>query len=232
MNQLSKMNKDVKKSSAEVEPFTGNYLYLKKTINPVWASFFIVSYTVFIAFGTSFLIDSKTEDYSSAEKLSDIRNELLDEIRKSKAPVIVNDVSAKNDMEKMRAEIIDEVNRINLKYLDIIESNKKKYTSVISAVSAREPASVISAGKKVVPFNNVNEEVLLFKHQKLYQREKEKLKMEEKIAINALDLTNSSGIEKMKQIQDNTEVALFELKKRLFYKRQEFRKDKYIVMND
>jgi hypothetical protein len=102
---------------------------------------------------------------------------------------------------------------------------------VIKAVSERKPAS-IAKGKKVLPFNSVNAEVLMFKHQKLYNREKEKLELKQKLEISNLDLTNSNGIAEMKRIQDETEVALFELKKQLYYKRVEFRKDKYIVMND
>jgi len=231
MNLISIINKNLKNVPKDVEIFDGKEVYYKKSINPLWASFFTLSYTALTIFGTSYLLGSQAKEDNSEQKLSEMRSELLLEIRKTKAPIIVSSNDSRNQIEKLRAEIIDEVNRMNIKYLDIIEQNKHKYTAVIKAVSERKPAS-ISEGKKVLPFNSVNEEVLVFKHQKLYNREKEKLKEKETLEISNLDLTNSNGIDKMKKIQDETEVALFELKQKLYYKRVGFRKDKYIVMND
>ena len=124
-------------------------------------------------------------------------------------------VALKNEMELLRSDIINQVNKLNIKYLELVENKKKEYSKVISDLSERKPAS-ISKGGKAIPYNSINDDLLTFKFQKKIDRERERLKKNEENAIARLDLTNEKDLEQMRKIQDETEFAIYELKQRMY----------------
>jgi hypothetical protein len=77
MNLISIINKNLKNVPKDVEIFDGKEVYYKKSINPLWASFFILSYTALTIFGTSYLLGSQAKEDNSEQKLSEMRSELL-----------------------------------------------------------------------------------------------------------------------------------------------------------
>ena len=238
MNNLVKQEK--KKSLVEkatnLENFTSRSI--TKRLNPIYGVIMVVSYTALIVVGTSKFLAKDVVVVDNSDQYGLFKDEIINEIKKQndrkRDGVVVSsrdNVSIKNEMERLRADIIDQVNKMNLKYISLVNREKEDYSKVINDLAKREPASISTNGK-AIPYNTVNNNLLLFKHQKQYKRLKEKLKREEDKQIAKLDLTNPTEVEKLKDIQDSTELALYELNQKLYAKRQLFAKNKYIVLND
>jgi hypothetical protein len=233
MKELIKKENSKKMTNSSSSLRESKGFFIKKTLNPLYAGLAIVGYTAITMLVTIKLIGSNQVIVDNSKDYDDIKNEIITEIKKANQlkSGSSNRVSMKNEMELLRSDIIDQVNKINIKYIELVENKKKEYSKVISDLSERKPAS-ISTGGKAIPYNQINDSLLTFKFQKRIDREKERLRKNAQDKIASLDLTRESDVEKMKNIQDDTEFAIYELKQRMYQKKADFRKNKYIVLND
>lgn len=243
MNQLIKKNSQLKNELKKKinqqnlkEYVDKSEYYIKKTINPYYVGLSLLVYSTVIVLATMKLSGFQTAQNSNRVVYHEMKQEIIAEVKKAnKYKSTINSISRntalKNEMEIFREELISQINSLNLKYLDLVEDRKKEFNRVVKGLIERKPSSITTAGK-VLPYTQENSNLLHFKFQKKIDREKERLKAQEQRLIANLDLTKEENIEKMKDIQDQTEIAIYELKQRYYKKKNDFRKNKYIVLNN
>lgn len=230
------VNRKVKSKITPVSREVSEYKYeVIKSLNPLTVCLSIIAYTLVVVAAVTVVYDQEEEKVVTQQlDPVELKNEIIEELRKNKRDIAaINNVSSiKSEMELMRQQMIQEINSMNLKYLSLIENKEKNYKEIIKDVADRSPASISPKNGKAIPYNKVNSSIVLFKHQKLYERLKSKLKSEEQELIKTLDLTDSTDLARLQQKQDETEVTLHALKQKLYYDRQDFRKNRYIVMEE
>lgn len=221
-----------------VENYRPGYkLQITKKLNPF--AYLIIGSLYTIAVVVTTLNYAKKEErhipnrgYSYSEEK--IRDDILREVRnisKTNAKIRV-DNKISSELVRFRDEMMAEVNRVNIKYLEIIENSESLKDSALAGLVAREPASEkIKKGKPIV-FNESNARLLRYVHQKEYKRAKGNFEFKKNELIKRLDLSKRSDQEKLREFTDQMDLALFELKQTHRAQREEFKRKRYIVVKN
>lgn len=217
----------------QVGKYRPNYkLQVTKKLNP-FAYLIIGSiYTVAVIVTTLNVVKTDRpshRDFSYSE--AQMKKDILKEIRsmaQTNAQIRV-DNKLTNQLEKFRGDMISEVNRMNIKYIEMLENNESIKTKLVSDLADREPASVkIQKGKAIV-FNQKNEKLLRFVHKKEYKRAKENFITMKNKFVASLDLSVPADQERLRDFNDEMELALYELKQTHRMQRDQFKRNQYIV---
>lgn len=237
MGQLTKgpEGKISKQQYGEVGNHRPGYnLQITKKLNP-FAYLIIGSlYTVAVVFTTLNFAKSERPERGFSYSEKKIKEEVLQEVRKFKATnaKIRVDNQMTNQLERFRDEMIAEVNRMNIKYIEMLENNETMKTKTIRDLADREPASVkIQKGKPII-YNKANLNVLKFVHRKEYKRAKEEYKRKKHHFISSLDLSKISDQEKLKDFEDEMDITLYELRQKQTAQRDQFEKNRFIVVQN
>ena len=232
---LTKQKNSLDKNKSQVSGHSHrpNYsLQVTKKISTL--GYFVIGaiYTIAVVVTTVNIV--KKDNKRASFALNDgVNEEILAEIKSLKQNNVEVKIDRKlnNHLEKFRSELIDEVNRMNLKYVQIMEANEIVQDKILKDLSERGPASVkLKAGKAIV-YNKANERVLRFMHKKEYKRLKESYDQKRNLLIPTLDLTTEKGRLQLQKFDDDVDVALYELKQTQRMQRDQFREKQYIVRN-
>ncbi len=237
MGQLTKgpEGKVTKQQYGEVgNQRTGYSLQITKKLNP-FAYLVIGSlYTVAVIFTTLNFAKSEKPERGFSYSENKIKEEVMQEVRNFKATnaKIRVDNQMSNQLERFRDEMIAEVSRMNIKYIEMLENNETMKTKTIRDLADREPASVkIQKGKPII-YNKANLNVLKFVHRKEYKRAKHDYKIKRNQFMSGLDLTKVSDQEKLKDFEDEMDITLYELRQKQSAQRDEFEKNRYIIVQN
>ena len=213
----------------------GFELTMTKKLNP-FAYIVIGSlYTIGVIFTTSLFLkpDHPKKGFSYSEQK--IKEEILKEIRsmKSAPAVVVKDSYNKeldHHLKKFRSNLIDEVNKMNLQYAEMIEKNTNERNKLVTDIVDRKPASIKMKEGEAIAYNETNRKILSFKHRKEYKRAKASYNKKRDEFIKSLDLKNPHDIEKLKDFEDDMELALYELKQQQRAIQKTFKDKRYIIV--
>jgi hypothetical protein len=237
MRQITKgPQKSVSKQSGEVSDYRPNFsLKITKKISPVGYLFIGAIYTAAVVITT---INVFKYDRRPAARVTlnqtQMKQEILDEIRNFQQTQKFEfrfDRSVENKLEQLRSDMLAEINRINIKYIEMIERNEMVQQNVLNDLKKRAPASVHYPGGETFIYNKANKRILRFKHKKEYTRLEESLKKKKNKLLTTLDLSRESDQEKLKDFNDQMEFALYELKQNQKMQRDQFEKQQYLVLN-
>lgn len=237
MGQLTKGQKSkiTNQASGNIGKYRPNYkLQISKKLNPF--SYLIIGslYTLSVVLTTLNLAKDERSPRGFSYSEEKIKGEVMQEVRHFRATnnKIRVDNQMTNQMERFRDELMAEVNRVNIKYIEMIENNESLKKKEISALADREPASVkIQKGKPII-FNKANSKLLRFVQNKEYKRARQNYRYKREELSKHLDLTNNVDIEKLRDYDDLTEINLYEMKQRHRSQREEFQKKRYIVVKN
>ena len=233
MKELVKTKKnEIKEHSSHV--INRKELSITKRINPLYATIGLVTYTALIVIGTGLIFekDSSKKDSIAYELF---KEEVLLEIKKNRPQIVTRDsntVQIKNELETMRKELLSEVNKVNIKYLEMIDRDKKKTTNVIKDIIKRRPASIATGEGRTLVYSQANRSTLWFKHKQAYKRLEEKLKAEKENMLVSLNLRNPSDLQKLRSLEDKNKVSLYELKQHQYQQRRKFEKDGFMILTE
>lgn len=237
MGQLTKGpdGKISKQQYGEVGNHRPGYgLKITKKLNP-FAYLVIGSiYTAAVVFTTLNIAKPDRVDRGFSYSETKIKEEVLQEVKNynSTNAKIRVDNQMTNQLERFRDEMIAEVNRMNIKYIEMLENSESMKTKTIRDLADREPASVkIQKGKPII-YSKANLNVLKFVHRKEYKRAKHDYKIKRQNFMSKLDLTKISDQEKLKDFEDEMDISLYELRQKHTAQREEFEKNRYIVVQN
>lgn len=236
MGMLTKQKNSISKNTSEVSSHSHrpNYsLQVTKKISTLGYFFIGAIYTIAVVVTTVNIVKKDNKRSSYAFNDGSASEEILAEIKTLKQNNVEVKIDQKlnNHLEKFRSELIDEVNRMNLKYVQIMEANEIVQDKILKDLSERGPASVKLKSGKAIVYNKANERVLRFMHKKEYKRLKESYDKKRIELIPTLDLTTESGKMQLQNFDDDVEVSLYELKQTQRMQRDQFKEKQYIVRN-
>ncbi len=233
------MKELIKQKTGEIKEHSSHVVNRKqfeitKRINPLYAAIGLITYTALVVIGTG-LIFEKENSHENNISYNLFKEEILLEIKKNKPQIVKSGsstVQIKNELEIMRKELLSEVNRLNISYLEMIDKDKKKTVSVIKDIIKRNPTSIAKGNGRTLVFNQANKSTLWYKHNQAYDRLKEKLKEQKQNILISLNLKNSNDLEKLKLLEDKNKLALYELKQNQYAERKKFEKDGYLILSE
>lgn len=214
------------KSLSDYRP--GYALRITKKLNPLGYFAIGAIYTLAVIITTINVMKGQKTQRGLSYSEDKIKEEILAEIRsmKNKGNPQEMNRNLNNHLEHFRNDLIQEVNRINIKYVDMLERNKN---SSFSAFNQRVPASVQNKQGKTMIYNQQNANVLRFRQNKEYKRLKEKFQQEKEKLVKALDLNNPGDQKRLKDFEDKVDITLYEMKQHHWMLRDKFREQQYIV---
>lgn len=217
-------------------------LGIRKEINPVALLIFLAVWTLVTA-QIVYLIAGKGADTVSKKDLRNIEYKIqkLTEASQQTNTIVVERESrragsrgdaAKREMVKLREQIIDEVNRLNNKYHDVIVAKDSKNLKAMQELVERGPASIGEKKGQVLTYNVANADVFAYKLRLEYKRAERNLEEEKKIFMASLNLNSADDQKKLEQFNDDVKVKLYELRAHHRSLKNKFQVQKYIILDN
>lgn len=199
--------------------------------------YFIIGliYTVIVVLVTAKYLSKSNTSQQQLVSTDIAKEEIIDEIHRLSLAKerSIGPKELQNQLEKFREDLIVEVNRMNLKYVEMIEKNKKKQSVIIPTFDESERSlASIPDGAKTLKYNDVNRKLIRFKHNREFERKKEELAKEKQALLEKLDLSKYKDQKKWEAFNDKVDYALYELKQKHKALESEFRQKQYIVMEE
>src|SRR5690606_33135727 len=124
----------------------------------------------------------------------------------------VSDSITKSQFHKLKSELLEEINKVNNDYLDLIQKEKTTTKLLVKDYIERGPASLSSdEGGKVLPYSIKNKNMLWAQYHQQRKRLEEKLEKDRIEFLKTVDMTNPQGERAFKSFQDASELKLTEL---------------------
>jgi ribosomal protein L24E len=233
---IKDFNRQMQNQNNSVDNFQEqNVLKITKKLNPLAYIVLGSLYTVAIVFSTIFFIDHGKDKKKAHLNEQRVKKEILEEIKKLNSAAMFNnsDGDRKNldsQFEKLRSNLIDEINRINIKYVEMIENNSTKKDRFIASLSKARPISEKIKNGEAIVYNEANGKILRFKHRKEYKRAKQMYSSKREEFLKKLDLSKAEDKEKLMDFDDEVDLALYEIKQNQYAIQKHFKEQKYLVV--
>jgi hypothetical protein len=209
---------------------------VRKEINPMALLMFLTVWTVAIG-QISYYFATKSSHGGVTKKDLEQLELRMQELANANANVGYEGfdrdrVDSAREMAKLREQIIEEVNRLNNQYQDLIIAKDQKNIRAMQDLIVRGPASLGKKEGKVLTYSSKNADVFSYKLRLEYKRVKKELEEEKRKFMSKLNLNRESDRKRLEQFNDDIKVKLYELDAHHRSLKYKFRKQKYIIVNN
>lgn len=142
------------------------------------------------------------------------------------------DVISKGEFKRLKSELMEEVSRINNKYIELVQKEKEKSEIIIKDFVINGPAKVSDgSGSKVLPYSIKNKEMLWAQYHQKRKRLEEQIEADRLEALKALNMNSVAGQDAFKEFQDKSELLLKELEAEHYERLRIFEKQQYLIVD-
>lgn len=229
-------NQVIKKSLDKISKKEENSLpIVRKYISPSTWALAAVVYTILIVKGTMLYLNhgqSTIVNIDEDKIIKSIQSQLEINEGQSHLPMIPADYISRNEFNRLKAELLEEFNKVNSRYVDIIKSEQSRSEKLIEDFVVKGPASVVNEdqGSQVLPYSIKNQNLMYAKYvqqRRRLEEEQEKVRLS---TLKSLDMQTQAGQSEFKRLEDTHELQLKELEQGHYELMRKFEKQNYLIV--